>query len=525
MWPLFLAILCWPCTSSAQTKIRSNQLNTTDTYALNFSAINNRQYADKQAGANAGAQIVNCLAAVVSAGGGICDATGFQGSSLAITQCDIQVGTSTVPVSLIFGPNQVYSLLCASGSGHTVLRVNDSSAISCLGCLSNLNATKFITAASFSADSIVQGLNQSGFRVWGIWLQGQTGTVVSKGVFDLEGISGVVSIGDVLVTNFPNAIQFNLQSTASTSFGPITFMNTWSDCNDAVGCTPLKISVPVSGNALLGVHWLGGFIGHAGSALPDIVCDGSAVAGVGALRDIDISAYIEDQAGSAPSPAAIQIKDCHNVSIHDTETNLMSGATSVDIAETSTGRVANVSIRNFENNGAGSNTAINNHVTSYSTTKYHIPSYTFIGEAVSTWTQNPIIFDGNFAMPGSSSGVITHAAPAVAGTNTITDPAATGITSLAVVEYCGATTGGTQACAKTVQALPIIVWGDVTLNTATSQSITTLPFTDALYSCTGSDLTTAAGIVSFNTYTSASVTIQESGGVNTDHLRWVCVGH
>jgi len=113
----------------------------------------------------------------------------------------------------------------------------------------------------------------------------------------------------------------------------------------------------------------------------------------------------------------------------------------------------------------------------------------------------------------------------ITAARTWTQPDASGTSSLAAVEYCGATSGGTQACAKTVQALPLIVWGDVTLNTATSQSITTLPFTDGLYSCSGSDLTTAAGIVSFNTYAAASVTIAESGGMNTDHLRYQCVGH
>jgi hypothetical protein len=93
------------------------------------------------------------------------------------------------------------------------------------------------------------------------------------------------------------------------------------------------------------------------------------------------------------------------------------------------------------------------------------------------------------------------------------------------VAYCGLTSGGSQPCAKTIQANPIVVYGEVALNTATSQSITTLPFTaGADYSCTGSDLTTVTGIVSFNTYAAASVTIQESGGVNTDHLRYICVG-
>ena len=94
-----------------------------------------------------------------------------------------------------------------------------------------------------------------------------------------------------------------------------------------------------------------------------------------------------------------------------------------------------------------------------------------------------------------------------------------------IVKYCGATSGGVQACANTSESSTMIIFGDVTLNTATSQSITAMPFTSSSsYSCSGSDLTTAAGIVSFNTYAAASVTIAESGGVNTDHLRYVCVG-
>lgn len=126
---------------------------------------------------------------------------------------------------------------------------------------------------------------------------------------------------------------------------------------------------------------------------------------------------------------------------------------------------------------------------------------------------------------GSADSLSTRLASLATGFRNVNYPDASGTSSLAVVEYCGATTGATQACAKTVQTLPIIVWGDVTLNTATSQSITTLPFTDALYSCSGSDLTTAAGVVTFNTYASTSVTIVETGGVNTDHLRWQCAGH
>jgi hypothetical protein len=64
-----------------------------------------------------------------------------------------------------------------------------------------------------------------------------------------------------------------------------------------------------------------------------------------------------------------------------------------------------------------------------------------------------------------------------------------------------------------------------TLNGAATQSLTTLPFSGAGdYSCSGSDVTTAAGIVSFNTYAAASVTVQESGGTTSDVIRYICVG-
>lgn len=127
---------------------------------------------------------------------------------------------------------------------------------------------------------------------------------------------------------------------------------------------------------------------------------------------------------------------------------------------------------------------------------------------------------------GSAANTSTSITSAATANRTAVLPDTSGTVSFGIVEYCGATSGATQACAKTVQVTPFIVWGDVLLNGAVSQSITTLPFTDALYSCSGSDLTTPnTGIVSFTNYLAASVTIQETSGTNADHLRWQCTGH
>ncbi|HEY6339350.1 MAG TPA: hypothetical protein VIW68_12725 [Candidatus Sulfotelmatobacter sp.] len=149
--------------------------------------------------------------------------------------------------------------------------------------------------------------------------------------------------------------------------------------------------------------------------------------------------------------------------------------------------------------------------------------------------------NGNFELFGSSSGVAALTAAAVAGTpNPIAFPTTTGSAGqllqnnggnpqqtawVSIVQDCGSTSGAVQACAKTPESPAQIIRGDVQLNTATNQSITTLPFTSATsYSCSGSDLTNSGAIVGFNTYAAASVTITENGGANTDHLRYICVG-
>lgn len=122
--------------------------------------------------------------------------------------------------------------------------------------------------------------------------------------------------------------------------------------------------------------------------------------------------------------------------------------------------------------------------------------------------------------------------PATFGQGTVTtvpDPGVATTTANGIdltVENCGATSGSTQACAKTVKYQGIAVFGNVTLNGAATQAITNLPFTAAGdYACWGSDFTAAAGIVSFSVYTSgAQATIKESGGGTSDVLYWGCVG-
>lgn len=86
--------------------------------------------------------------------------------------------------------------------------------------------------------------------------------------------------------------------------------------------------------------------------------------------------------------------------------------------------------------------------------------------------------------------------------------------------------GTTSTCANTQKTSALIVRGSVAFPTATTVTVTALPFTsNASYSCTAGDATTAAGMINATTYTSgSSVTFTETGGVNTDTMRYICVG-
>jgi hypothetical protein len=86
--------------------------------------------------------------------------------------------------------------------------------------------------------------------------------------------------------------------------------------------------------------------------------------------------------------------------------------------------------------------------------------------------------------------------------------------------------GTTSTCAATPKAAGLMVRGSVAFPTATTVTVTALPFTSASsYSCTAGDVTTAAGVINATTYTSgSSVTFTETNGTNTDTMRYVCAG-
>jgi hypothetical protein len=154
---------------------------------------------------------------------------------------------------------------------------------------------------------------------------------------------------------------------------------------------------------------------------------------------------------------------------------------------------------------------------------YNAGTYGVVPTIQLPWTWTSLQTFASNLVVGSGANATTLSS-AASSPRTAAFPDASGTVSLFTSENCGSTAGGVQACAKTIEPNDFIARGEVTLNVAATQSITTLPFPSGIFACAGSDLTNAAGIVSFNTYAANSVTIQESGGGTSDHLRYICIG-
>jgi hypothetical protein len=490
-----LAILFWPCTSPAQTKIQTSQIVTPVLF------VDGVQYKT----------LASAYAACPAQGCYIFDT--FQETLAANPFSTCQAINANVKILL-----------------STNIITNVPIQIKCNGTIivgtGRSGSVGFVAGASFPASSTLLEIGNAGTafisstRLEDLTLSCNANTTctpfLGSGLAENSGLRNVAAVnyfGTGILLNSGFTTNFTIENIVSSPAAAAT---------TAIG---LQISsVPMDGNHIKQITVVpipGGHltdcidVENASVSISDVHCENSTTGVLINNSRYLIVGYNTGQAASGAITDHIKITGTSSGTILDENSDNPAYGTNL-INNTTTGFTLPV--------------ATTGKLISYwSATSVDGECYAYSGlgglSCAGTLTGKSVGATSQFTVNGSVGGSITLKAPATAGTNTITYPAATGTSSLDVVEYCGATSGGTQACAKTVQTLPIIVWGDVLLNTATSQSITTLPFTDALYSCTGSDLTTIAGIVSFNTYASASVTVQEFGGVNTDHLRYVCVGH
>lgn len=143
----------------------------------------------------------------------------------------------------------------------------------------------------------------------------------------------------------------------------------------------------------------------------------------------------------------------------------------------------------------------------------------------SSWLEDLSATTKTFRVPITTNSQVTSTLGT--GTAPLVIASTTPVANLTVSNHptfqdCGTTT----TCANTQKTAATEVIGRVSFPTATTVTVTSLPFTSATsYNCVAQDVTTAAGVINATTYTSgASVTFTETGGVNTDAIRYQCSG-
>jgi hypothetical protein len=485
LWLPLLAILCCPCTSSAQTKMRASQINLGDNFPFtgnitattgqntaNFYNTNGKKIVDGVKYPFTQAGIVACLNDALQSNGGvgICDAS--MAPSITFTsELNIKNNTGVDSLTLILPIMATWTFNITDGTSCGIKQFDKT----------NILGWGTSSDTLFSIVPAGAGSNMSALYCTA------TGTYYrAEGFGAVNTVGATLVNGAMLIQHSADGSQFNRLSTLNTNgigirVGDVCcgaqFHDILANGQSGAGARPCVIGDSAIGGSGFGgmvdVAWEGGSCTHPGTGLKAMEIGGGI--NTDGLK-ID-STYMEPNASDTTTPCGSIGPRAHNITIINSQCDNIAGGSTAYAWDIVTW--AGPSDSTFIGIKAQSGNCVNDHITG-------------------------VVIQTN----GTNGQCRPYISPA----------------SLSTVDYCGATTGGTQACAKTLQAFPIVVWGDVQLDTSTSQSITTLPFSDSFYSCTGSDLTTAAGIVSFNTYASASVTIQETGGVNTDHLRYICVG-
>lgn len=518
-----------------------NNLFVNNYSTVSATAYNGVTQADTQTGATADIKLNACevAAALVS---GICDARGLYGVQTIAAEVDVLAGTE-----LLLPQNGTWTVTITNGTSCGFKQFSQSSMIApSSGGTSNMTiqAQASTNAASlWCNDTVPAGIY---VRAEGFILYNPSGGTLANAGMDVSKIFDGSYFANLTVANY-NGVGLYLGRNGLVCCGT-TFNNVVINGNSGAGAVPLKVGASVTG-----VSFNGGSIDHPGAGLSNEVIDDGATGTTGPLNHNGV--YYEGNTNAAETVPMIDIKNERGgANFNSVYVHPFTGGQTMYCFQIENVSLMPISIKNGSRCvGATDFNAINDLFASKTVVTSSTGNIGFIPDFVEDGSTAPLTSITNYYHNGittaggvSATGAVTSlattnqlvigasahtdtlsfTAPAAAN-NTLTVPDAGGNASFsfAQVEDCGATSGGTQACAKTVLAIPIIVKGDVLLNTATTQSITTLPFTNANYSCSGSDLTTTAGTVFFNTYANASVTIGENGGANTDHLRYICVGN
>lgn len=276
--------------------------------------------ADKQPGANAGAKITACIAALPPAGG-ICDARGFGATTQTISK-QVDIGGTNKAVTLLINPATQFQCTENAPTNYC-LRLWNGSHIRGEGNGGPLvtgNAANFTAISPANLKGVIGNWPRDGtvntVSLQNLVLRSSTGSTISEGLLSLSGIysgSYFTNIDTVycggggasLYMTSPSAQVLNLTT-------DVNFYNDNFDCGNAPNsghAIEIIDGAPASG--IGSINFYGIQAQHSGLSEIDINGNGS-----GQCSSILFSGlHTESAAGLVTTPAFITINDCHNVAL------------------------------------------------------------------------------------------------------------------------------------------------------------------------------------------------------------------
>ncbi|SRR6266481_201147 len=317
------------------------------------------QHCEQFSGADAGAKITNCMAAL-PAGGGTADARGFGASAqnIGAASCPLNIGSATKQVTLLVDPSTRFNVNCTGGVA--AIKIFNASALDCGNgaTLSGGGGGGFYLAAGANISNMVtngaQDDTQEYMKLNGCYFQGNQAATLTDALahFKLLNAGTIISNNTFTVAMAGTGVIIE----AANAF---PWINNW--VNGTAGVSGVAIEPMIINGNTVNFTILAGAIEHSCQGKPLLSIDGTTgVNGSSSnfIRGVSIyGTHFETDCGSNGIEAT-NIKGLH---IHDAHLQIccghsVTGRDFVLLSEAQAGITDSVLLTNLDNFSVYANT-------------------------------------------------------------------------------------------------------------------------------------------------------------------------
>ena len=230
--------------------------------------LNSVLFADQFSGATYDAQVTACITAVIAQGGGICDATGLQGSQTIAAEIDVG-NISGIPVILKISNNLLANISITDGSSCGFGLYDNGKIQGLIGAPGSQHKAIITATNTTNADSMICVKPTTGVYVGvsGLQLYNPSGGTFAHGLLSAQGTFDGSAFENLDLDNYSSVGAWVENDCCGTVFRDDVFNG-----NSSSGAQPLKI-VNLSGDpfTVAGVLFDNVSVDHPGSGLNNIV--------------------------------------------------------------------------------------------------------------------------------------------------------------------------------------------------------------------------------------------------------------